>query len=77
MAITNTAYVDDASLHLVNLLDGVLSKTIETFESFNVPLPSRRYWTMGEPAIDCAQLVVSFLQLYLVDRKSTRLNSSH
>ena len=65
MAITNTAYVDDASLHLVNLLDGVLSKTIETFESFNVPLPSRRYWTMGEPAIDCAQLVVSFLQLYL------------
>jgi hypothetical protein len=46
-------------------MDGVLEKTVEVFEEYNVPLPSRQFWTVGEPAIDCEQLVVSFIQTYL------------
>jgi hypothetical protein len=46
-------------------MDGVLEKTVEVFEDYNVPLPSRQFWTVGEPAIDCEQLVVSFIQTYL------------
>jgi hypothetical protein len=46
-------------------MDGVLEKTVEVFEEYNVPLTSRQFWTVGEPAIDCEQLVVSFIQTYL------------
>ena len=30
-----------------------------------MPLPARRYWTLGEASVDCEQLVVSFLQMYV------------
>lgn len=65
MAIVDISGVSSEALNLKNLLDGVLEKTVSTFQSYNVPLPERRYWTLGEPAIDCDQLVVSFTQLYL------------
>ena len=65
MAIVNISGVSAGALNLKNLMDGVLEKTIEVFEEYNVPLPSRRFWTVGEPAIDCEQLVVSFIQTYL------------
>jgi len=47
------------------MMDGVLEKVEAVYGSYNVPLPSRRYWTMGQPAIDCEQLVVSFIQMYV------------
>jgi hypothetical protein len=53
------------SLNLKDLMDGVLEKVCNTFQSYNVTLPSRQYWTMGQPALDCEQLVVSFTQMYL------------
>jgi hypothetical protein len=65
MAIVNISGVSAGALNLKNLMDGVLEKTIEVFEEYNVPLPSRRFWTVGEPAIDCEQLVISFIQTYL------------
>jgi hypothetical protein len=65
MAIVNIDNVSASALNLKNLMDGVLEKTIEVFEEYNVPLPSRQFWTVGEPAIDCEQLVVSFIQTYL------------
>jgi hypothetical protein len=30
-----------------------------------MPLPARRYWTFGTPAVDCEQLVVSMIQMYV------------
>jgi hypothetical protein len=65
MAIVNIDGVSAKALNLKNLMDGVLEKTVEVFEEYNVPLPSRQFWTVGEPAIDCEQLVVSFIQTYL------------
>jgi len=65
MAIVDISGVSASALNLKNLMDGVLEKTIEVFEEYNVPLPSRQFWTVGEPAIDCEQLVVSFIQTYL------------
>lgn len=65
MAIVDISGVSAGALNLKNLMDGVLEKTIDVFEEYNVPLPTRRFWTVGEPAIDCEQLVVSFIQTYL------------
>jgi hypothetical protein len=65
MAIVDISGVSAGALNLKNLMDGVLEKTVEVFEDYNVPLPSRQFWTVGEPAIDCEQLVVSFIQTYL------------
>ena len=65
MAIVDISGVSANALNLKNLMDGVLYKTVEVFEEYNVPLPSRQFWTVGEPAIDCEQLVVSFIQTYL------------
>jgi hypothetical protein len=57
--------IDPDALDLKEMMDGVLSRVVTVFESFGVPLPARRYWMMGNPAIDCEQLVVSFVQMYL------------
>lgn len=65
MAIVDISGVSAGALNLKNLMDGVLEKTVEVFEEYNVPLPSRQFWTVGEPAIDCEQLAVSFIQTYL------------
>lgn len=65
MPITPIADVDADALNLVQLMNGVLERAVSSFESYNVPLPTRRYWTMGQPTIDCEQLVVSFIQMYL------------
>jgi hypothetical protein len=65
MAITSIANVDSEALNLKSLLDGVLERAVSVFQSYNVPLPTRQYWTVGEQAIDCEQLVLTFVQMYL------------
>ena len=65
MSIVDISTVDSRALHLKDFLDKVLAKVVETYEEYNVYLPSRQFWTMGEPAIDCEQLCVSFIQMYL------------
>ena len=65
MAITSIANVDSEALNLKDLLDGVLERAVSVFQSYNVPLPTRQYWTVGEQAIDCEQLVLTFIQMYL------------
>jgi|694.fasta_scaffold33787_2 hypothetical protein len=65
MAITSIANVDSEALNLKYLLDGVLERAVSVFQSYNVPLPTRQYWTVGEQAIDCEQLVLTFIQMYL------------
>lgn len=59
-----TGVAEDA-LNLKQMLEGVLSRVENVFQSYNVELPRRRYWVMGRPAVDCEQVVVSFVQMYL------------
>jgi hypothetical protein len=61
----NTATVDDAAKNLAALMQGVLDSVINTYQSYNMPIPGRRYWTLGEPSVDCEQVVVSMLQMYI------------
>lgn len=65
MGITDASVVSQDALSLRNLLKELLARTIEVFEENNVPLPSRQYWTVGTPAVDCEQVVVAFQQIYL------------
>lgn len=46
-------------------MDEVLERIEGVYASYNVPIPGRRYWTMGQPTIDCEQLAVSFIQMYV------------
>lgn len=57
--------VTEEATDLRDMLDGVLDRLESVFQSYNVNLPARKYWTMGQPAIDCEQVVVSFIQMYL------------
>ncbi len=57
--------IDSGALDLKEMMDAVLARVVAVFESYGVPLPKRQYWMVGQPAIDCEQLVVSFLQMYL------------
>lgn len=62
--IDGTGVLEDAT-NLRDMLDGIVERVEAVFQSYNVNLPSRRYWTIGQPAIDCEQVVVSFIQMYL------------
>jgi hypothetical protein len=64
MTIDITGATDEA-MHLTDMMDGILDRVEAVFQSYNVDLPNRRYWMIGEPAIDCEQVVVSFNQMYL------------
>lgn len=57
--------LDEDAYHLRNAMQGILDRVISIYESYGMPLPTRRYWTMGTPAVDCEQLVVNFVQMYL------------
>lgn len=58
--------VSEDALNLKNLMEGVLERVKNVYQSYNVPLPNRTYWTMTQqPVVDCEQLVVGFSQLYL------------
>jgi len=65
MAIYDLRDVSADSLNLKSMMEGVLERVQTVFQSYNVELPSRCYWSMSQPAVDCEQLVVSFLQMYL------------
>lgn len=57
--------VSEGATNLRDMMQGVLERVETVFQSYNVELPKRRYWTMGDPVVDCEQLVVSFTQMYL------------
>jgi hypothetical protein len=65
MGIVDISNVDEEALNIIALLDGVLQRVVSTFNSYNVPLPNRRYWTVGQQAVDCEQVVVMLVQIYL------------
>jgi hypothetical protein len=57
--------VSDDAKNLAVHMQTVLDKVVETYAAYNMPLPERRYWTMGEAAVDCEQVAVTFLQSYI------------
>jgi hypothetical protein len=63
--IVDLSGVTDNAKALSELMSVVLEKVETVYDSYNMPLPSRRYWTFGQPAVDCEQVVVSFIQMYL------------
>jgi hypothetical protein len=65
MPIVNTSEVSDDAKHLASFLQSILDKVVSVYDSYNMPLPERRYYTFGAPAVDCEQIAVSFLQMYI------------
>ena len=59
MALTD----DDKSIAIVG--HAILDAVVDGYAAKGRDLPSRRYLTLGTPAVDCEQLVVSFQQIYL------------
>jgi len=65
MPIVDISGVDNGAKNLPQFLQEVLNRVITCYNSYDMPLPSRRYWTFGAPAVDCEQLVVSMIQMYV------------
>lgn len=65
MPITSIAGVSEDALSLKVFCDQVLEVIVDRYAYHAVTLPTRQYWTMGQEAIDCEQLVLSFQQLYI------------
>jgi hypothetical protein len=66
MAQTLSDYpVSDEAFNLRDTMVGLLASVNTIFDSYNVPLPTRQYWTMEQPVEDCPQVVVWLLQTYL------------
>jgi hypothetical protein len=65
MTMQDLSSVSDNAKALEELMYIVLEKVEAVYQSYNMPIPSRRYWTFGPPAVDCEQLVISFVQMYL------------
>ena len=59
------ATVSNDAKNLATLMQNVLNAVIDTYTSYTMPLPGRRYWTLGTPSVDCEQVVVSMLQMYI------------
>lgn len=64
-SIVDISGVTAESKNLANFLQEVLNRVISVYASYNMPLPTRRYYTMATPVVDCEQISVSFVQMYL------------
>ena len=65
MPIISVDTVSTNAKSLKVLMDEALDRIIGRFDYHNVPLPTKRYWMVGQPVIDCEQLVLSVGQLYI------------
>ncbi len=61
----NKATVSSNAKNLAVFLDAVLTQVVTSYASYTMPLPLRRYYTLGQPVVDCEQAVVSFVQMYV------------
>lgn len=57
--------ISEDAFNLRDAMNDILEHLVAVYQSYNVPLPTRRYWTIGTPVIDCEQAVVTLLQVYL------------
>lgn len=65
MPIANITGVSDDAKNLATFLQDVLDRVVTVYDSYSMPLPTRRYYTMASPVVDCEQVCVSFIQMYL------------
>lgn len=65
MPLTDVSGATDEAKNLANFLQEVLNRVISVYDSYNMPLPTRRYYTMASPVVDCEQICVSFIQMYV------------
>ena len=65
MALTDVSGVNNEAKNLANFLQEVLNRVVTVYGSYNMPLPTRRYFTMASPVVDCEQICVSFIQMYV------------
>jgi hypothetical protein len=65
MPLTDVSNATDEAKNLANFLQEVLNRVITVYGSYSMPLPSRRYYTMAAPVVDCEQVCVSFIQMYV------------
>ncbi len=65
MALPNITGVSNDAKNLANLMQDVLNRVINVYQSYDMPLPARRYWNIATPVVDCEQLVVSLIQMYV------------
>ena len=65
LQLNDYSHISPDAKALAEFMQEILDRVVNVYESVSMPLPERQYWTMGDPAIDCEQLVVSFVQMYL------------
>lgn len=65
MAIADLTGVSNDAKNVSLFLQELLDRVILTYNSYDMPLPGRRYWTMSAPVVDCEQVVVSLIQMYV------------
>jgi hypothetical protein len=57
--------LDPDALSLVRLGQEIFDGVVSGYATFGAVLPDRQYVTLGPPANDCEQMVVSWQQIYL------------
>jgi hypothetical protein len=65
MKMTDITNVSEEAHNLALFLQAVLDRVAGVYHYYGMPLPHRRYWTLATPAVDCEQLVVSMIQMYI------------
>lgn len=65
MAGIDLSGVNPEATAVATFMQDILDRVVNIYSSYNMPIPERRYWTMADPAVDCEQLVVSFIQAYI------------
>lgn len=66
MALDLDKYITNEDAYdLKRHLERTLEVVVSVFESYNMPLPKRRYYMLSTPVIDCEQVVVSLINVYL------------
>lgn len=57
--------IPEEAAGLKDFMNQVLETVVSVFESYNMPLPTRRYWAIASTPVDCEQVTVSLVNLYL------------
>lgn len=65
MADIDLSTVSSEANAIDTFMQEILDRVVNIYNSYSMPVPERRYWTMADPAVDCEQLVVSFIQAYI------------
>ena len=56
-------YRPDLPKDILKIMDAIKERVVQLYADYDVPLPSRQYWMLNDPAYDCEQMVVSLMSL--------------